>query len=317
LDLSLLTLQQFRYIVAVGRHGSFREAATACHVSQPALSTQVKKVEETLGLVLFDRTRQPIVATEIGTRIVAHAQHLIEQVDQLEGLVRGTTELVGSYRLGIIPSLVSSVVPLLLPRFLRARPGIELEVVETKTEDLVRRLREGSLDGGVAAVPLEIARLNERVLFHEELFVYVAPGHPLADRERVRQADLVDEEVWLLREGHCFRSQVLHLCSADGRRPKSRVQFDADSFETLLRLVDAGVGITIVPELLARALPASRRERQLRRFAAPIPYREVGLLLARDALKRETSDALVETLQAALPPELRGRRRRPTLVLRP
>lgn len=317
MELSTLTLQQLRYIVAVERHRSFREAAQACHVSQPALSTQVKKAEDALDVVIFDRTRQPIVTTELGARIVAHARVVIEQVESLVSLVRGQNDLEGTYRLGIIPSLVPSLMPLFLPAFVTDHPRIELEIVEAKTEDLVRRLREGALDGGIAAVPLDIATLTERVVFHEELFVYLPPDHPLATRERIRQSDLVEEEVWLLREGHCFRTQVLHLCSADGRRPRSNVQFDADSFETLIRLVDAGFGVTILPDLLTRTLPASRRAKQLRRFAGAAPVREIGMLLARDALRKATSDAVLATLRRVLPKELCGRRKGPTAVLRP
>lgn len=317
MDLSAITLQQLRYIVAVDRHRSFREAAHSCHVSQPALSAQIKKVEEMLGVVVFDRTRQPALATEVGARIVAHARVVIEQVDQLGSIVRGSDEIAGSYRLGIIPSLVSSLVPAFLSTFLRDHPRIELDIVEVKTEELVRRLREGALDGGIAAVPLDVTPLTERVIFHEELYAYLPPNHPLAERERIRQADLVDEEVWLLREGHCFRTQVLHLCSADGRRPRSLPNFDPDTFDTLVRLVDEGIGLTILPELVARALPAQRRAKQLRPFTAPAPVREIGMVLARDALRKDTSDAVFETLRAALPPELRGRMKRRVNVLRP
>lgn len=306
-----------RYIVAVDRHRSFREAAHACHVSQPALSTQLKKAEEMLGVVLFDRTRQPIMATELGSRIVAHARLVIDQVEQLESIARGQNDLGGTYRLGIIPSLAPSIIPLLLPPFLENHPRIELEIMESKTEDLVRRLREGALDGGIAAVPLEVASLTERVIFHEELYVYLPPNHPLAERDKVRQADLVDEEVWLLREGHCFRTQVLHLCSVDGRRPRSRVQLDSDSFETLIQLVDGGVGATIVPELIARSLSPARRAKQLRPFSGTTPVREVGMVLARDSLRAEATEAIISTLRGALPTELRGRRRKQMNVLRP
>lgn len=318
MDLSALTLQQLRYIVAVDRNRSFREAARACHVSQPGLSAQIKKVEEILGLAIFDRTRQPVVSTEVGARVVVHAQIVLDQVDQLAGLARGQRELVGSYRLGMIPSLVPSLVPLFLPRFADAHPRVELEVVEAKTEELVRRLREGALDAGIAAVPLEVPTFTERLLFHETFFVYLPPRHGLAARDRIRQADLYDEHVWLLREGHCFRSQALHLCSADARsRPQARVSFDADSFETLVRLVDEGVGLTILPDLVARALSPSRRSAQLRPFAPPAPARAVGMVLGREVLRKAASEAVFATLREALPKDLRTRRLPAAAVLRP
>lgn len=313
-----MTLQQLRYIVAVERERSFREAARACHVSQPALSAQVKRAEEILDIVVFDRTRQPVVPTDLGARVASHARAIIEQVDKLAALAGGQAELAGTYRVGIIPSLASTVIPLFLPRFVETYPKVELEIVETKTDELVRRLRGGVLDAGIAATPTGVPGLSERLLFHEIFFAYLPRDHPLAAKTRIRQSDLVDEAVWLLQEGHCFRTQALHLCSVDASpRRRSMIHFDADSFDTLVRLVDASLGVTILPELVARTMSPAKRAAQVRPFVAPEPVRAIGMLVAREELRRSTNDAVFETLRSVLPKEMQSRTPRANAVLPP
>lgn len=317
-NLSTLTIQQLRYVIAVDRHRSFRDGARASGVSQPALSSQIKKVEETLGVRIFDRDRSPVVATERGRLIIVQAHKVIEQFDRLGAIGSGDEGVAGTYRLGVIPSIIPSLLPLFLPRLSRLQPKLELEISEVKTDDLVRRLRDGSLDGGVAATPLDIPGLHERVIYHEALQVYLPPGHALAERERVHQSDLLDELVWLLSEGHCFRTQVLHLCSVRfARRGRPVVAFDAESFETLVRLVDAKLGVTVLPELVSLSLPAKRRARQLRSFASPEPVREVSYLVGREHVRRVASEAVFRVLRASIPADLRGRRPREASVIRP
>jgi LysR family hydrogen peroxide-inducible transcriptional activator len=315
LNLSALTLQQLRYVVAVDRYRSFGDAARASGVSQPALSAQIKKVEAVMGVAIFDRERLPVVATERGSLVVMQAHKVLEQFERLGAIGAADEELTGTYRLGIIPSIIPTLLPRFLPRISRAQPKLELEIHEMKTDDLVRHLREGSLDGGVAATPLDIPGLHERVIYHEALEVYLSPGHPLAAQERLRQSDLLDEFVWLLSEGHCFRTQVLHLCNVRfARRGRPLVNFDAESFETLMRLVDAKLGVTILPELVSRKLPRKRRDAQLRPFVAPEPVREISYLVGREHVRRVASEAVFRVLRAAVPAGLRGRRPREAVI---
>lgn len=319
-DLSALTIQQLRYLSAVERHRSFREAALACHVSQPALSMQIKRVEDLLGVCVFDRSRQPVVVTEPGQRVLAQAKLAIEHFDRIGHVVGRGRDLAGNFRLGVIPTLLSTFVPLFLARFAHAYPHVDLEIVETKTTDLIRALREGRFDGGLAATPLEVPSIHERVVCHEALFVYLPPGHALLSRPRLRQSDLMDEQVWLLSEGHCFRAQVLHLCSADRNRTddaRCNVRVDGSSFETLMAIVDSGVGLTILPELVVRALPGARVASQVRPFASPEPVREVGFLHAREHARMNVAEALHVILRAAVPPDLVGRSPRRSSILRP
>ena len=297
-------MQQLRYVVALDRHRSFHEAARACSVTQPALSAQVKKLESVLGLSIFDRSRQPVAVTARGSAVVEQARVVMTQLDRLGSIARRREELAGPYRLAVISSLASTVLPRFVPSFIAAHPDVELEIVELKTQEVVRRLREGSLDAGLAVTPLEVPTLQERGLHHERLLLYLPPRHALLERARVKQSLLMDEQIWLLREGHCLRTQVLHLCHVDrGRRGAQRhpVEFEGESMETLWRLVDAGCGVTVLPEMVAKQLPTEEQRSRVRPFAAPEPTRQISLVVRRDAPRAGLTDALFDALAEALP----------------
>jgi LysR family transcriptional regulator, hydrogen peroxide-inducible genes activator len=318
MNLSALTVQQLRYLIALDRHRNFGDAATASHVSQPALSSQVKKVEELLGVRIFDRSRQPILPTERGTRVIVQARRALEQIDRIGLIASEHEDLSGPYRLGVIPTLASTLLPLFLPVFARTHPGVSLDIVETKTEVMLRALREGTLDSGIAATPLNLPGIGEHVVCHEAFFAYLPPSHPLTPRARIRQSDLLDEPVWLLAEGHCFRSQVLALCSAD-RKPRAdagHVTFDVSSFETLVGMVDAGFGVTILPELFVQKLSLEQRAR-VRPFVLPEPVREIGFLHAREHLHESIGAELYRTLCESIPLPLRGRDAESQAVVHP
>jgi LysR family hydrogen peroxide-inducible transcriptional activator len=307
MNLSALTVQQLRYLVAIDKLRSFRDAATSCHVTQPALSAQVKKVEDLLGVCIFDRSRQPIMPTERGTKIVVQAQRALEQFDRIGLVAAESDELAGSYRLGVIPTLSSTLLPLLVPPFVQRHPRVSLAIVETKTESMIRALREGALDAGIAATPLELPGVSEHTVCRETLYAYLPRGHRLCSQTCVRQVDLLDEQVWLLAEGHCFRQQVLALCSVDrASRPEhvARVEIDAGSFETLVGFVDAGMGVTVLPELFVRRLSDTQRAQQVRCFQAPEPVRQIGCLYTREHLRWGILRAVLRVLRDVIPPEL-------------
>ena len=303
-----MTLAQLRYLVAVDRRRSFREAAESCHVTQPALSMQVQKLEDSLGVRVFDRSRQPIVPTDIGRRVLEQARVVLRESERMSDVVAATDgELEGRYRLGIIPTLAPSLLPKFLPGFAKRHPRVELVIEELQTSDMVSRLLEDTIDGGIAATPLYENGIKERPLYREPFSVYVSSNHPLAGRATVKQSELVDESVWIMSEGHCFRDQVLHLCKAD--RPVSTrngglVRFESGTFDTLIRLVDAEFGLTVLPELVVRSLPAPKRRARVKRFAAPVPTREVSLIHAREHLHRRIADALETAIAVSVPPEL-------------
>jgi LysR family hydrogen peroxide-inducible transcriptional activator len=301
MDLTNLTLTQLRYLLAVDRFRSFRLAAEHCHVSQPALSMQLGKLEETLGTTVLDRSRKPVVPTERGALVIAQARTIVRETERLADVAREHDTIAGRYRLGVLPSLAPTLVPLFLPPFSRRHPEVELVVEEVQTDPMIQRLEDDTLDGGIAVTPLGVPSLHERALFQEPFWVYLSPRHALGKRARIRQSDLYDEELWLMPEGHCFRTQVLQLCRADRRAVEGRnTHFESGSFETLVRLVDSGLGITILPELWVNSLPTRRRRAQVRPFAPPVPVRQVSFIHFRAHLHRDIADALIATLVRAL-----------------
>jgi LysR family transcriptional regulator, hydrogen peroxide-inducible genes activator len=310
MDLSQVTLAQMRYAVAVEDAQSFRQAAERCHVSQSGLSMQIGKLEELLGVVLFDRGKKPLLVTPEGAPALAQMRTVLRETERLGQVVAEGDEPAGRFRLGVIPTLAPTLLPLFIGRFASSYPRVELVVEELKTEDIIARLRADTLDAGLVATPLRIAGLREEVLGLERLLAYLPPGDPLLQRKTVSQAALSERDLWIMPEGHCFRSQVLSYCGANPRPRPARIQFESGSFETLVRLVDEGLGATVLPELVVKALPAARRKRQARPLVTPTPVREIGLVSARHDLRRRVSDALAAEIRrglaGALPPASRG-----------
>ncbi len=310
MDLAQVTLAQMRYAVAVDDARSFRQAAERCHVSQSGLSMQIGKLEELLGVALFDRRKKPLLVTPDGAPALAQMRAVLRETERLGQVVAESDEPSGRFRLGVIPTLSPTVLPLFLGRFAAAHPRVELTIEELKTEDIIARLRADTLDAGLVATPLGVAGLREEVLGRERMLAYLSPGDPLLRKKTVTQAALSERDLWIMPEGHCFRSQVLSYCGAEPRLRPARITFESGSFDTLVRLVDEGLGATVLPELVVQRLPAARRARQVRPLVAPMPVREIGLVTARTHLRRRVSDALVaairDGLAGALPPTSRG-----------
>lgn len=294
-----MTLTQMRYATAVEDARSFREAADRCHVTQSGLSMQIGKLEELLGVVLFDRGKKPLLVTPDGAPALAQMRAILRETERLGQVVAEVDEPAGRFRLGVIPTLSPTVLPLFLGGFAAAHPRVELTVEELKTEEVIARLRADTLDAGLVATPLGIAGLREEALGRERMLAYLPPGDPLLKKQSVSQAALRERDLWIMPEGHCFRSQVLSYCGAPRPHP-SRIQFESGSFETLIRLVDEGLGATVLPELVVRGLPAARQKRQVRPLVAPTPVREIGLVTARTHLRRRVNDALAAAIRAGL-----------------
>jgi LysR family hydrogen peroxide-inducible transcriptional activator len=298
-DLSQVTLTQMRYAVAIAEAGNFRVAAAACHVSQSGLSMQVQKLEELLGQVLFDRSKKPVLVTPAGEPALSQMRAILRETERLGQIVAEGDTPSGRYRLGVIPTLSPTVIPLFLGPFIRGYPEVELVVEELKTSEIIARLRADTLDAGLLATPLDTPGIAEKVLGVETMHAYLPPGDPLAKRSEIAQAELCDRTLWVMPEGHCFRSQVLSYCRARPRE-ESSVRFESGSFETLIRLVDDGLGATVLPDLVVRALPLARRKRQARPLVSPAPVREIGLVTSRTDLRRQVTEVLERMIGAAL-----------------
>lgn len=300
MDLSQVTLAQMRYAVEVDRCGNFRQAASACNVSQSGLSMQLQKLEELLGLILFDRSKKPVLVTTAGALALTQMRAILRETERLGQIVSDGEEPAGRYRLGVIPTLSSTVLPLFLGSFSRAHPRVELIVEELKTADIIARLRADTLDAGLLATPLGIAGINESVLGLEGMYAYLPPGDPLAKKKELTQAELVERQLWVMPEGHCFRSQVLSYCGAQQRQGSAGIQFESGSFQTLVKLVDDGLGATVLPDLVAQELPAARIKAQVRPLIGPAPVREIGLVTSRADLRRSVTSVLDAAIREAL-----------------
>lgn len=306
------TLTQLEYLVAVAKQGHFGRAAKACHVSQPSLSAQIKRLEEELEVELFDRSTKPIAATQAGEEIIRQAKIILQEHRKLSAIAdQGKGEPKGEFRLAVIPTLAPQLIPRFIGQFSRVYPKVTLYVDEQKTENILGMLEEGELDAGLLVTPIEESRLITRTLFLESFYCYVNGGHPLAKRKFLAESDLDPTQVWLLAEGHCFRQQVLNLCGMGeefGVLPN--VSFESGSLDTLRRLVQANSGFTLLPQLAVMDLPEAEKEAHVRKFRKPVPTREVSLVHRRGAVNTAVIEALESTILAQLPAALRSQRRR-------
>ena len=271
-----LTLKQFRYFEALARHGHFRRAAEACGISQPALSMQIKELEAEVGIELFERSSRRVRLTGFGEEFALRIRGIVRSIDELEDLARASQDrLVGRLRIGVIPTVAPYLLPTLLGNLSRLYKGLDIHVRETQTPRLIQELEEGRLDAAIVALPASEPAFTEVTLLTES-FVLVRPGRdegkPVPSPEALREMRLL-----LLEEGHCFRDQALSFCNVDMRATPSRDFLDASSLSTLVQMVDAGIGITLIPEM-AVAVETRSASVSVVRFRDPEPSRTIGMV---------------------------------------
>src|SRR5579872_5325045 len=301
-----MTFVQLEYIVAVDTYRHFAGAAGHCFVTQPTLSMQVHKLEQELGITIFDRSKQPVIPTEAGREIIGQARKILAERQLIGEIVQARKGVpAGELRIGIIPTLAPYLLPLFIPGFALKYPQIKLVVNEMTTENIVARLREGRIDVGVLVTPLQENGIREQVLFYEELLVYVSRKNAAYKKTYMLAQDIDPSKLWLLEEGHCFRSQIVRLCELrKASKEGSHFDYEAGSLETLRRLVELNDGITILPELAA--LDLTRKQQQLiRHFKRPAPMREVSLVVHRDFVKQRLVQALYQEILRSVPEKVR------------
>jgi LysR family hydrogen peroxide-inducible transcriptional activator len=269
-----LTLKQLRYFEALSRHGHFGRAAAACAISQPALSMQIKELEESLGAALFERNTRQMRLTGFGEEFALRTRGILRSVDELGELARASNDrLAGRLRLGVIPTIAPYLLPRIISDLARENAELELHVRETLTAKLIDELGEGRLDAAIVALPVSEPSLTEVSLFSEE-FVLVRPGadegKPVPSREMLREMRLL-----LLEEGHCFRDQALSFCNMHSPRPRELL--DGSSLSTLVQMVGAGIGVTLIPEMAVEVETRSASV-SIARFASPAPSRTIGMI---------------------------------------
>lgn len=298
-----MTLSQLRYAVAVDTHRHFGRAAAECHVSQPTLSMQLRKLEDELGVALFDRTRQPVAPTDIGVEVLAQARLAVQEAARVREVVETVQEAVrGELRVGILPTIAPYVLPLVSHRFEAAAPQATLLVRELRTAEVVEELRRGHLDAGLVATDERQPGINERALFVEPFVAYLAAGHPLAGAAPLAPEALRGADLWLLSEGHCFRDQVVRACG-QRQRGGGPLHFESGALDTLQHLVERRGGATLLPLLATRFLDAARLAAHVRALRQPGPARTVRLLSGRAYVKRRLIDLLAQTVVEAVAAE--------------
>ncbi|MBV6406254.1 MAG: hydrogen peroxide-inducible genes activator [Flavobacteriales bacterium] len=296
-----MTLQQLQYIVAVADTGQFSKAARQCHVTQPTLTMMVRKLEDELGVTLFERRSKPVRSTPDGGVLIDQARVVLREAGQFRDLVKELrTGTSGAYRIGIIPTLAPYLLPLFLEGFADAHPEARITIEEQRTDRILKGLRKGQLDIGILAGPVEDDDLETITLFHEPFLACLPDGHALLRKKRVAAGDLRTAPLWVLGEGHCLRDQVLRVCRQPSAAGHHNILYSTGSIETLKRMVANGSGLTLVPELSVQA-----DERNIRRFEAPEPARAVVLVVRRPFVRRKALEALVEAIRASVPKRLR------------
>jgi LysR family hydrogen peroxide-inducible transcriptional activator len=276
-----VNLQDLRYLVAVADHRHFGRAAEACFVSQPTLSTQLKKLERELGVELVERSPRHIMLTAVGEAVVERARVVLREADNIRQVARRATDPeTGSLRIGLFPTLAPYLLPHVVPVLHERFPKLELLLVEEKSAVVHQRLRDGQLDVGLLALPVHDEHLHGEPLFSEEFVLAVPTGHPLSRVQgTVGTSVLAGDHVLLLEEGHCLRDQALSVCQLVGAEERSG--FRATSLETLRQMVAAGVGVTLLPELAVQAPVPASDDITLVRFDPPVPRREIAMFWRR------------------------------------
>lgn len=298
----MITLIQLEYIVAVDTYRHFATAADKCFVTQPTLSMQIKKLEEQLGVIVFDRTKQPVIPTEQGKRIIEQARIVLQESKRIDQIVQEVKEEVsGELRVAVIPTIAPYLLPLFTGDYKRKYPNVKLKIEEQVTETIVDKLEKDLIDVGILVTPLHEKQILEMPLYYEEMLIYSNKNHPLVTQPFIKVKDIATPEIWLLNDGHCFRHQVVNLCDLHELHSDTLpFEFEGGSLETLIRIIDREGGYTLIPELTEEVIPEERKQ-QVRHFSQIVPLREVSLVFTRRFAKTKMISLLADTIKNAVP----------------
>ncbi|HEY3404894.1 MAG TPA: LysR substrate-binding domain-containing protein [Ohtaekwangia sp.] len=295
-----MNLQQLEYIVALDIHRNHVKAADHCHVTQPTLSMMVKKLEDELGVKIFDKG-VPLKPTKSGEIIIARARMILQEIKNLKEFIRNEKDtLEGEFRLGVIPTLAPYLLPKFLNEFLQKHPGTSFTVMELQTEEIVRLLKTNRLDVAILVTPLDDKEIRELPIFYEPILLYTSENLKYYQQDKVSLKSLTYDNLLLLEEGHCFRGQVENLCSAKSKKAHHQLNYQSGSFETLKAMVDNNYGYTLIPELAVNS-----KNKHVKHFTSPEPVREVSLAVHNGFVKELLLDKLREAILKAIPPHFK------------
>lgn len=295
-----MTITQLHYVLAVAEHQNFTKAAQKVFVTQPTLSMQIQKLEDELDVLIFDRSKKPIELTETGKKIVQQARNIVNESDRIKDIVDQQKGFVGGlFRLGIIPTVMPTLLPMFLRSFTKKYPKVKLKIEELHTEAIIERLQDGHLDAAIAATPLEISGIKEQVLYYEPFVGYIPPNHRLQSKKKLEVSDLDLDDILLLEDGHCFKDNILNICKSTKTAKDDHFQLETGSFETMIKLADEGLGMTLLPYLHTLDMKDPEKD-NLRMFIEPSPAREVSLIYNKSELKMQIIEALRSTIAGVI-----------------
>lgn len=304
-----MNFQQLEYIVAVDTYKNFVMAAENCFVTQPTLSTMIQKLEDELNVKIFDRKKQPVATTEIGQKIIQSAKHILNQSVQLkQQVLEYTGSIEGDIKIGIIPTIAPYLLPLILNQFILEFPKLKITIEELTTDGIVEKIESGKLDLGIIATPYTQKNIVERPLYYEKFYIYT-PKNKYTDwnSKTIDINDIKDKDLLLLEEGHCFRNQFLNICNLERHESLSTIKFEAGSLETLIHLVEAGHGITMIPELSLSYLPKDNLT-QVINFTNPEPVREISLIYYSTFERNKLIEGIEKVILSAIKPYIENKK---------
>lgn len=306
----MVTLTQLEYIVAIDEYRHFATAAEKCFVTQPTLSMQIKKLEDELGVIIFDRSRQPVVPTDIGAKLIEQARMALSSTERIKEIIKEEKqEVEGTLKIGIIPTLAPYLLPVFIGHYIRKYPAVKIEVEELVSEEIIRRLKRDMIDVGLFVTPYRDEKIVECPVFYEEMLVYAHPGHELLRQKQIDLKDIATPEIWMLGDGHCFRNQVVNLCEMSGlQHTQLPFEFESNSLETLMRIVDVEGGFTLIPELALQYMSEDKKK-QVRSLSANRPLREVSVIYSRHYTKQKLIALLCEEIQSVVSPQMLNKER--------
>ena len=291
-----MTITQLYYVLAVAENQNFTKAAEKCFVTQPTLSMQIQKLENELDVLIFDRSKKPIELTNVGRKIVNQAKNIVNESYRIKDIVDQQKGFIGGeFKLGIIPTVMPTLLPMFLKAFIKKYPKVKLIIEELTTEEIIARLNEGHLDAAIAATPLQNDSIKERVLYFEPFVGYIPKDHRLHSKKKISTTDLEIDDMLLLEDGHCFRDGVINLCKAFKDHADDQFQLESGSIETLIKLSDEGLGMTLLPYLHTLDMHETAKE-NIHYFNAPSPAREVSIIFHKSELKMQIIEALQDVI---------------------
>ncbi len=295
-----MNLQQLEYIIAVNKHRQFVGAAEQCGITQPTLSTMIQKLENELGVSIFDRSKHPVEPTSIGKRIVAQAETALRELKRIQELAQTETQsLTGRLKIGVIPTLAPYLIPEFIHRFRNQYSEVELTISEMRTASLIEALQRDELEMFIAATPLGQSSLLEIPLYYEKFVAYFSPNHPLRDMH-LSANNMPGDNLWVLQEGHCVREQTFNFCKA---QTSYNHIYEAGSIETLIRIVEKNGGYSVIPELHLDFLTIAQQQ-NVRQISCPPAVREISLVIKKDFVRERLINAVADTIKKIMPEKM-------------